>query len=81
LDFKECLNKIYKSGHHYARNTEIYAALHESNALPPNTTAFRIPLSRFERLRSHSADGKMYDIVVVSNTVVEEAGIASRLSK
>jgi hypothetical protein len=53
--------------------------LQHYTALPPYTMAFRMPLSRFERFRSHSAEGSMYDIVVVSNRVDQAAGITARL--
>jgi len=58
-----------------------HSLLHLMNiSLPPYTMAFRMPLSKFERFRSHSAEGKMYDIVAVSNAMDQTAGIATRLS-
>jgi len=49
-------------------------------SLPAYTMAFRMPLSKIERFRSHSAEGRMYDIVDASNARDQEAGIATRLS-
>jgi len=42
--------------------------------------AFRMPLSKIERFRSHSAEGRMYDIVAVSNAMDQAAGIVTRWS-
>jgi len=49
-------------------------------SLPPYTMAFRMPLSKIERFRSHSAEGRMYDIVAVSNAMDQAAGIVTRWS-
>lgn len=44
--------------------------------LPQYVMAFRIPLSTNDKFKSHSALGKINDIVVVSKTLPKQHGIA-----
>ena len=80
LDFKRTFENTVTT-EDIIKQRAFHSLLHFVNIyLPPYTMAFRMPLSKFERFRSHSAEGKMYDIVAVSNAMDQAAGIATRLS-
>jgi len=80
LDFKRIFENTVTT-EDIIKQGAFQSLLHFMNvSLPPYTMAFRMPLSKFERFRSHSAEGRMYDIVAVSNAMDQAAGIVTRLS-